>query len=97
MPRKVLLAETFQKKIHELPEGKQFLATKALEALSEYFQSTKAPYGLRIKMLRQHGDRKLFEARLSLDLRIVWVQTKEEIVVALLGNHDEVRRFIKKF
>jgi hypothetical protein len=37
----------------------------------------------------------VFEARAGLALRIVYVEAGSEFLLPLLGNHDEVRRFLK--
>ncbi len=95
MPLRYTFKSSFQKTFDKLPYSKQILATKALEALQTYFEAGEASYGLRIKKLHDGLTAKTFEARISLDLRIVWVQSKEEIIFALLGNHDDVLRFIK--
>lgn len=85
----------FQRAFDQLSQEKQTLAVKALEALRHYFQTGEAGYGLRVKKLYAKGGRKTFEARVSLDLRILWVQTDEEAVFSLLGDHEEVQRFLK--
>lgn len=87
----------FQKAFDAHPREKQLLVVKALEALEQFFKTGQAGYGLRVKKLYGRGLEKTFEARVSLDLRLVWVQTKEEAVFVLLGDHGEVQRFIKRF
>ena len=95
MSLRVVFKAPFQKAFDKLAPSKQQLVVKAVEALDAYFKHGTAAYGLRVKKLYEAVGRKTFEARVSLDLRIVWVQTKEEAIMALLGNHDEVRRFIR--
>ena len=85
----------FQKAFDKLTQEKRDLVLKTLEALASYFQTGQAPYGLRIKKLYAGSLGKTFEARASADLRLVWVQTHEEIVFCLVGNHDEVQKFLK--
>ena len=92
MPVQVRFKPAFQKAFDHLTREKQLLVVKALD---QYFKEAKAPYGLRIKKLYDGGGEKTFEARVAIDIRVVWVQTKEGIVFALLGSHDDVRRFIK--
>ena len=95
MPFRLAFKSTFQKAFDKLTRGEQQLVLKALEALSLYFQSGQAPYGLHVKKLYAGGPGKTFEARVSANLRMVWVQTPEEAVFALLGNHDDVQLFLK--
>ena len=87
----------FQKSFDELSEESKQLVLKALEAINLYLKTGHASYGLRIKKLHETSRSKTLEARVNLALRVIWVQTKDEIVFALLGNHDEVRRFINRF
>lgn len=91
MPLRYTFKSAFQKAFDKLPSEKQQLSLKAVEALGHYFKTQEAPYGLRIKKLHE----RTFEARISADLRLVWVQTKDEVIFALLGNHEDVRRFLK--
>ena len=95
MAVRCVFKSAFVKAFDKLVPPKQLLVTKALEALQSYFKSGQASYGLRIKKLYKGNKGKVLEARVSIDLRIVWVQTSEEIVFALVGSHDEVRRFLK--
>ena len=95
MPLRYLFKPTFQKAFERLDAQKQRLTVKALEAIDEYFKTGKSTHGLGIKKLYDGSQAKTFEARVTIDLRIVWIQTKEEAVFALLGNHNDVRRFIK--
>lgn len=95
MPLRFSFKSNFQKAFDKLPPQKQQLVLKALNALAYYFQSGQAPQGLGIRKLYARGPHKTCEARISIDLRLVWVETKEEAIFALLGDHDEVQRFLK--
>ena len=95
MPFRFRIKFSFHKTFEALSADKQDLVTKALEALDEYYKTGKASYGLRVRKLYESNSGKTYEARISLDLRIVWIQTKDEIVFSLIGNHNDIRRFIK--
>ena len=86
---------TFYKAFDQLTNKDQILVLKTLSALNHYFQQGTAPYGLRIKKLHSGGSAKTFEARISLDLRLIWVQTNQKIIFSLLGNHADVKKFFK--
>ncbi len=66
-----------------------------MEALKAHSQGGSASHGLRVKKLYQGKISKVFEAQVSADLRIVWVANEDKIVFALLGNHEDVRRFLR--
>lgn len=95
MPPRISYKSTFQKTFDKLPQEKQNLVLKALEAIRVYFATGEAGHGLGIKKLYDAGTWKVFEARASLDVRLVWLQTADEAWFCLLGDHDEVRRFLK--
>jgi mRNA-degrading endonuclease RelE of RelBE toxin-antitoxin system len=87
----VRFKRSFLQSFYKLPDEKQRLVVKAVEAVKIYLESGRAPYGLRIKKLSQST----FEARITIDMRLVWVSCGGEVIFALLGNHDDVRRFIR--
>ena len=95
MAFKYLFKAAFQKAFDELQKKDQILTLKALECVKNYVVNGTAPHGLRIKKLYQGGSGVTFEARINLDLRLVWVQTKEELIFSLLGSHNEVKQFLR--
>lgn len=95
MPLRFRFKLSFNKEFEALSSERQDLVTKALEALDEYFKTGKASYGLRVKKLYESSTGKTYEARISLDLRIVWIQSRDQIVFSLIGNHNDICRFIK--
>lgn len=68
------------------------LVDKALRELGEYLQTRRAPVGLGLKKLGAG----VYEARAGLELRIVFVEEGSKVVLALLGSHQEVRRFLRR-
>jgi hypothetical protein len=62
-----------------------------LQRLSVAFGQPHAHGGLGIRRLR--GD--YFECRLGRDLRAVFKLEGATLMMAMLGNHDDVQRFIK--
>ena len=64
---------------------------KALRLLQHYLETGEAPVGLGLKKLGQG----VYEFRVGLALRGVWVEEGPLVALALLGSHDEVRRFLQ--
>ena len=95
MPRRFLFKAAFQKAFGELSPAERTLAEKAIEAIGIFLQKGSASHGLRIKKLHGTHSYDIFEGRISADLRIVWLETKEETIFSLIGSHDEVKKFIK--
>ena len=83
--------KAYLKSFDKLDRPEQELALKTDRLIKEYLLTSKAPFGLRLKHLR----RDIYEGRLNDRLRIIWVKDSDEITFALLGNHEEVRRFLK--
>lgn len=89
---KVLYKAPFLKAFEKLSVTEKNLVQKADLLIRSYLTTSQAPFGLRIKQLH-HG---IFEARVTDKLRIVWVKGDDRVSFSLLGNHEEVRRFIKR-
>lgn len=84
---------TYLKAFDRLGPHEQALAIETDLAIKDYIITSKAPFGLRVKSLRPG----IFEARLNDRLRVIWIKEDTEVIFALLGNHEEVRRFLKRF
>jgi len=92
MPRQVLAKARFLRAYHRLSEADQGLVESALKQFREYLHTGHAPVGLGMK----HVGGRTYELRVSLALRIVYVIEGSEVGLSLLGNHDEVRRFLRR-
>ena len=92
MPRSIVTKARFERAYRRLSLTNQDLVDAALRSFGHYLETGRAPLGLGIK----HLGGQTYEFRAGLALRIIYFVDNEEIVLALLGNHDEVRRFIKE-
>lgn len=70
----------------------QELILDTIKQIKTYLENQEAFYGLRIKKIGP----KTFEARVTDKIRVIWIKEENIISFALLGNHEEVRRFIKQ-
>ena len=95
MPFRFSYKSAFLKKFQSLSSKDQALVTGTLESVKRYFKINEATFGLRIKKLYERDYRQVFEARVSSNIRVVWILKKEDVVFTLIGNHEDVRRFIK--
>jgi hypothetical protein len=73
------------------------LIISADREIRHYYCSQKTPYGLRIKKVYDDGQDKIFEARVSDKIRIIWVESIGLVTFAVLGSHDEIKRYLKSF
>ncbi len=92
MSRQIIVKAGFQKAYHRLSAAEQHLVDAALQRFQRYVAIREAPVGLGLK----HLGGRTYEFRVGLALRCVYVLTDEQIVLALLGTHDDVRRFLKR-
>jgi hypothetical protein len=91
MARSFILKASFQRAYDRLPPDERPRVKKALRLLQHYFESGEAPVGFGVKKLGPG----VYEFRAGLALRGVYVEEGEVLALALLGSHDEVRRFLK--
>ena len=73
-----------------------FLQKGSLEAerrVKAYCETSRAPFGLRMKKLGLAT----YEARVTGSLRILFIKEKDQITFALIGNHEEVRNYLKSY
>lgn len=95
--KKFLYKKAFLKTFDIYNESEKELVISADKQIRHFYLKQKAPYGLRIKKLFERGEEKTFEARVSGKIRLLYVESKELLVFAFLGNHEQVRRYIKSF
>ena len=87
---------SFLKIFHSLDKTVQQLILFTLGEVRSYYQSErKVSYGLRVKKLYANRKEQIFEGRVNLSLRVLWTKKKDEVQFTFIGDHDEVRNFIK--
>ncbi len=95
--KKFIYKKEFLRAFDSYKEAEKELIIMAEKQIRHYYLKQTAPYGLRIKKLFENNKGKTFEARVSDKIRLLYVESKEMVVFAFLGNHDEVRRYMKSF
>ena len=90
-------APRYIKQFDALSVPHQQLALDTDAGIRRYYQTGEASFGLRIKRLHTSAHGKVFEARVSISLRTLWLQHGRQVTFVLLGSHDEVRRFLRAF
>ncbi|MBI4352318.1 MAG: hypothetical protein HY593_00180 [Candidatus Omnitrophica bacterium] len=91
----VIYKKEYLKSFDSLSRREQELVLLADEEIREYCRTGKASYGLRVKKLHHAGDAQIFEARISLALRILWARERNRVSFILAGDHDAVSRFLR--
>jgi len=89
-------ATRFEKNLRRVSSQDRVRTAEALGQIIRYFETHQAPEGLGLKKLFSRvGLGAVFEARVSLALRILFTVYEEVVTFLTVGDHDEVRRFIR--
>jgi len=83
---------SFIEKFDRYQKDEQEIITQAVQKIKAYLETHQAPYGLRIKRLSP----KIYEGRITLHLRIAYFRDKNIVRFFCLGNHDDIRRCLKR-
>lgn len=76
---------------NKLSPDRQARAEEALKAVETAFQGRLKPGGLGLKKLKDP----FWEVRTDLKDRIIFALEKDLVTFVLIGNHDEVHRFLR--
>lgn len=87
--------ERYLKRFDRFTRHEQVLVLEADRQIRAYYATRQAPQGLRIKLLYTSGQEKIFEARANRSIRIAWAERGEEVSFLLVGNHDEIKRYLR--
>ncbi len=90
-----LYKERYLKRFDRFPRYEQTLILEADHQIRTYYATRQAPFGLRIKLLYAKGSDKVFEARVSQSIPIVWAERGGMVSFVLVGLHDEVKRYLR--
>ena len=90
-PLGIEFSPRFKAQSRALPAERQKLVGHAVAALSDAFGKPHLHSGLGIRRLK----RDYFEFRADRDMRMVFKLEGSTASLIFLGNHDDVRRFIK--
>jgi hypothetical protein len=87
--------ERYLKRFDRFPAHEQALIVEADQQIRAFYTTRQAPTGLGIKLLHRSGSDKIFEARASRGIRIVWAERGDMVSFVLVGLHDEVRNYLR--
>jgi mRNA-degrading endonuclease RelE of RelBE toxin-antitoxin system len=89
--KRIVLPPEFRQLLRSLPKVQRKQIGQALTELERSFGQPHQHRGLGVRPLRND----YYELRLGLNQRLVFSNSEEGLVCELLGNHDEVKRFLK--
>ena len=82
---------SFDKSLNNLSQQEQSKAIQAIKKLLDYFSSGPKPIGLGLRKLRGS----YWEIRASLDKRVLFLLKNDVLSFVIVGNHDDIRRYIR--
>ena len=88
---KILLAERFQKDLSKLSKIERARIFEVLLAVPAALKNPHQHSGIGIRKLHRSG---IYEARIGLGLRLVFALRDDSIILAMVGTHDAVRRYL---
>ena len=77
------------------PRSDQLLILQTDRQIRQYYATRHAPIGLGIKRLYASGAGKVFEARVSRAIRILWVEHADTVSFALIGSHNDLQHYLR--
>jgi mRNA-degrading endonuclease YafQ of YafQ-DinJ toxin-antitoxin module len=89
---RLALAERFQRDVKALPSEQRAAAFEVILALPAALGQPHRHAGLGLRKLHASG---IWEARLGLGLRMVFVFENDLLTLVRLGSHDEIRRYLR--
>lgn len=82
---------SFVKSLQKLSPEDKNKAKKAIRQLTDAFQAQTIPPGLGLKKISPS----LWELRVDLRLRVIFVLEEDLVKWSFVGNHDDVQRLIR--
>lgn len=91
MPVVVYFLKSFDRSLEGLPQVKQEAVRDIVKEIIRFVnRELNVSYGLRVKKLTTT----LFEARIDIHLRLLFELKKAHLVFILVGNHDQVKKYL---
>lgn len=91
--KRILVLPSFERSIKRLTSQERLRLSKSLEAFNTFLITGQIPYGFRFKKI--NGDK--YEFRVDLKLRVIVKEEKDIFYLVLVGDHDEIRRYLRNF
>lgn len=91
--KQIVILSSFERSLQRLtPEQKRRVA-EGLEVFNQFLVSGHLPSGLGFKKINHDK----FEFRVDIRIRVIIKVEGNDYYLVLVGNHDHVRRYLKKF
>ena len=82
---------SFDKVFKKLGLNRQEKVIDAISILIDFFENRKKAKGLGVKNLREN----YWEIRVNVKDRIIFTLEKDKVAFIIVGNHDEIKKFLR--
>ncbi len=87
--------ERYLRRFDRFPAEEQARILEADQRIQAFYANRQTPHGLGIKLLHVKGGDKIFEARASRSIRIIWAKRDDMVSFVFVGLHDEVKNYLR--
>ena len=91
--RRIVVLPSFERGVKKLTHQAQRQLAKSLERFNEFFQSGQFPQGFGFKKINHDK----YEFRVDIRLRVVLKEEDDVFYLVLVGDHDDVKRYLRDF
>lgn len=84
---------SYQRSFKKLDPAIKDKVKEAVNKYVDFFEGGHKPKGLGLKRLSQH----IWEIRVDLKMRVMFRLEGDLVQWGLVGNHDDIKRFLKNF
>ena len=91
--KKISILPSFERSVKKLTSKEKEHLAKSLETFNNFLLTGKAPSGFRFKKINHDK----YEFRIDIRLRVVMKEEGDIFYLVLVGNHDEVKRYLQNF
>lgn len=91
--KQIVASRHFQKQLNKLPDHDLEKVLEAIDAFRKAIHSNTTSKGLGLKKIAANK----YEIRVDLKIRIGITEAKDILVLDLVGNHEEIRNFLKNY
>lgn len=88
----IVLTERFQKDVNKLASEEKNQLFTILLKLPQAIKNLHSHQGIGLRKIHSSG---IYEARIGLSLRIIFGLDKNTAILHRIGNHDEVKKYLK--
>ena len=91
--KRVLILPSFERSLKRLTPQDRKKLSRSLEAFNSFLLSGDLPPGLGFKKINHDK----YEFRADIRLRVILKAENDDYYLVLVGNHDEVKRYLRNF